>query len=515
MKRNERLSFMKIMLKLLSGILSVVLVLSLCACGGGEGSSSENGDVVMSYGDFTLSESEYRYLASYVKDRIVYTQQNQLYYYTGNVYEESDILAMQISEDTTIADYIKKYSIELGQQMLIIESMCKEAGISITDESALTEISQNIADIEYAYGGEDLFAIALARLGFTKGGIERFERFSKLYDLIYDYRYGENGSTKIPAADVNKYFTENYFRYEGCIYSYVDSEGGKYVTFDFSDEEIKNQFYTDYVKVCHVLYKTVDDSGKKLDSDTVAEKKAKAEAALEAVTSGAKTMEDIKNETEDNGFEYTFTKGKMVKEFEDASFEMAVGETRLVETEYGYHVIHKLEMSDEQLFGREASEGVTAIKGVKDDVVRAMSQAKIYGEASALLEKLNNGELEKFPTELADVSYYSYQKEQFIDKNNSSYASMAEFISKIETGKVDIQNSKDSGAYLIKRLPFTESDITADVYSTIESNLSYDAFGEHIQSFYDSVIINVGALDKFDIVTLPALEEEFFQQKNS
>lgn len=501
---------MKRMLKILSGILSAVLVLSLCACGGEGSSSSGGGSVVMSYGDLTLTESEYMYIASYVKDRIVYNQQSQLYQYTGTIYDESDILSMPVDENTTIADYIKKYTIELGQQMLIIESLCNDSGLSITDETDLDEISQILADLEFAYGGEDLFDIALARMGFTKSGIERFERFSKLYDIIFDHRYGENGSTKIPASVVNKYFTDNYLRYEGCVYSYVDSSAGGYVKFEYTDEEIKDYFYSDFAKVCHVLYKTVDSAGNKLDSDSIAEKKAKADAAFEAVTSGAKTMEDIKSETEDNGFEYTFTKRKMVEEFETASFEMNVGEIRMVETEYGYHIIQKLEMTDEQLFGKDDDSEDSSDDGMKDEVVLAMTQAKIYNEAYALSEKLNSGEIEQFPTELTDVAYYSYQKEQLIDKNSSSYASLAEMISKIEIGKVDIQNSAKSGAYLIKRLPLAESDITADVYSTIETDLSVDEFAEYVQSFYDRVILNNDILDKFDIVTLPALEDEFY-----
>jgi len=44
----------------------------------------------------------------------------------------------------------------------------------------------------------------------------------------------------------------------------------------------------------------------------------------------------------DNCGEYTFGKGVMVKEFEDASFDMSIGEYRIVKTNFGFHLIKKV-----------------------------------------------------------------------------------------------------------------------------------------------------------------------------
>jgi len=43
----------------------------------------------------------------------------------------------------------------------------------------------------------------------------------------------------------------------------------------------------------------------------------------------------------DNCGEYTFARGVMVKEFEDAAFDMSVGERRTIKTSFGYHIILK------------------------------------------------------------------------------------------------------------------------------------------------------------------------------
>lgn len=74
----------------------------------------------------------------------------------------------------------------------------------------------------------------------------------------------------------------------------------------------------------------------------------KAQIILSKIRSGEDFNTLMVANSEDPGIKsnpkgYTFTRGKMVKEFEDAAFSLNVGEvSSLVETNYGYHII-KLE----------------------------------------------------------------------------------------------------------------------------------------------------------------------------
>lgn len=496
---------MKKLQKFLSFLLAVIMLFAFTACGKSEGNSSGSGEVVISLDGYTLTESEYMYLLAYVKAMVVYNQQNNLYQYTGTVYEEADILAMPVDDDTTIADYIKEYSVELAQQLLIMEKLADTSGISITNQEDIDTINNYVADIEYAYGGTDLFEIALTRMGFSRSGIERFQKFSVLYELLSDYRYGENGVAKIPDETISEYFTENYLKYDGVLYSYTGTDGSN-IVFEFAEEELSEYFYDNYTKVCHILYLT-----KNLSDDNKAEKKAKAEAAFDSIKNGEKTIEDLKSENEDNGFEYTFTYGEMVEAFENAAFEMEVDEVRLVETEYGYHIVKKLPMTDTDLNGTTDEEGKTT-GGIKSTVLTAMSKAKVRNEALETLNKLQNGELSEYPEENTDTEYYVHMSSQFVDKTESGNAYLVSVIGDKEKDTYIEHEISGDGTYIMRNLSFDADDITAEIYTTINNLLSVEAFSEYTKTFYDNVQTNNDLLEKFDVMTIPMLEEEFYTE---
>lgn len=498
---------MKKITRVFSLLLAVLMLFALTACGGGNSPSSD-GRVVMSYGDYTLSEKDYMYILSMFKSQMVDNYQSYFAQY-GVSYDEKEVLELKMSEEVTLAQYIEEVAIEFSQQLLIFEQICADSGITITDQKDLDSISEYINDMEFAYGGTDLFEITLAKLGFTRASIERFMRADINYKLIYDYRYGEGGIAAIPEESVHKNFLENYIRYDGALYAYGDYSTGEEYTFEYTDDEIKAYFDTEFVKVRHVLYKTVDSSGKKLSDDKIKEKKAKADSALAAVNSGEKTLEDFKSENEDNGSEYVFTKGKMVKEFEAAAYEMAVGEVRLVETEYGYHLMEKLEKTEEDFNGKVKEDGKTE-GGYKQETLLAMSAAKIRAEALDLLAKLQSGELKEYPAESEDKKYYIPMQASLIDKNESNYATFIEMVSKIEEGTFAEKDFPGDATYVIRKLSLTEKDITSDIYTKIEESLAFTAFGEYVQSFYDKVTVNKEIIEKFDVLTVPMLDSELY-----
>jgi peptidyl-prolyl cis-trans isomerase D len=115
--------------------------------------------------------------------------------------------------------------------------------------------------------------------------------------------------------------------------------------------------------------------------------KAKAESLLAAVSKSPKTFSDIaKRESQDTGSASqggslgSFGRGLMVKPFEEAVFSMKPGELRLVETEFGFHVI--------RLDGVKSSQPVLAsVKSQIESELRKQLAQKQFAEAA---ENFNN-----------------------------------------------------------------------------------------------------------------------------
>ena len=143
-----------------------------------------------------------------------------------------------------------------------------------------------------------------------------------------------------------------------------------------TDDEIKKEYDKDpkkfdEVTVTHVLflYEGTDNSKR-----TKEESKKLADDTLEKVKAGEDIKELAKTLSEDtavteNGGVYTFAKdGQFVPEFEDWAFNAKVGDTGIVETSFGYHVM--------KLDKRETKQ----LNDVKDKIKTELSQTKYTTE---------------------------------------------------------------------------------------------------------------------------------------
>jgi len=118
----------------------------------------------------------------------------------------------------------------------------------------------------------------------------------------------------------------------------------------FYNENVTKFEQQEKVRAAHVLLLTKSpDDGKDLSEEAIKAKRATAEKVLERARKGedfAALAKEFSEDTgsKDSGGEYTFPRGQMVKEFEDAAFGQAPGTiSGIVTTQFGYHIIKTLE----------------------------------------------------------------------------------------------------------------------------------------------------------------------------
>lgn len=163
-----------------------------------------------------------------------------------------------------------------------------------------------------------------------------------------------------------------------------------------TDDDVK-KFYEDpaniadfeqpeMVRASHILLMTQDPkTGEPLSDAKKAEKRKQMEDILKQAKGGADFGELAKKYSEDpgskdKGGEYTFPRGKMVKEFEDTAFNLKTNEiSDIVTTQFGYHII-------------KLSEKMPAKKvdysEVKDGIKNHLMQPQIQKLAPAFVNKL-------------------------------------------------------------------------------------------------------------------------------
>ena len=224
-------------------------------------------------------------------------------------------------------------------------------------KSIITQHAKQLAEVKLLLNAAERFQIEV-----TEGEV----------DSLIDTRYIRNGGKERFLG----WLQSNEIKYETI---HKDSKNGliiqKYIEKSLAEDlavteeellEIYNQ--DKYASVRHILLKTqgVSDSTK----DTIYKK-------MESILGRAKAGEDfvaLANEYSEDpgsnkkgGLYENITRGQMVKPFEDASFNVPVGEiSDIVETTYGYHIIKVIgRKRDERSFEEVKNEIETKLENKK------------------------------------------------------------------------------------------------------------------------------------------------------
>ena len=244
------------------------------------------------------------------------------------------------------------------------------------------------------------------------------------------------------------------------------------------NEQAYAYFCENFVTVRHILYST----------------EAKAKQVYEAILAGETTFAEHEKDTSDSGVQYTFTdNGQMTKAFQDAAMEMEIGEYRLVQSDYGWHLMTRVELD--------------LTKYSASTAVSAMTRDKLLEEASAALESAKNGTAFAKP---ADGALYTYTEPEVLAiADFQKYQEMYEGFNSTKAGEYFMAEVPGNGIFVLKVHALSEEDLS-EKYEEIETTLVSTAFYDYLKSFFDNVVVYEDVLGRFDIVDTTVLDDVFY-----
>ncbi|HEX3029996.1 MAG TPA: peptidylprolyl isomerase [Clostridia bacterium] len=262
-------------------------------------------DYVAMVGQEKITMSEYKFFLSNVKLSIEQAvgvgQENEESFWTGKL------------GSISAAEYAKEQALFKAQEFKMELIKAKESGVKLNadDEQEITDYINNVISI---WNGKTAAEkIIKSTYGINLDELKTIYGESRLVD-------------KFIAAEKGK----------------IQPEGSQLEEYYNSSIEVPGKITT----VQHILILAAAESEDDLYDKELAKKKQLAEDILAQVNSGTDFNTLVQKYSEDpgsknTGGEYTFGKGEMVKEFEDWAFNAKPGDTGLIRTDYGFHIMRK------------------------------------------------------------------------------------------------------------------------------------------------------------------------------
>ncbi|MGE4548244.1 MAG: peptidylprolyl isomerase [Intestinibacillus sp.] len=265
--------------------------------------------VVMTVNGEEIHASEYASMMIYSKAYM--DNMMQMYGMDSSVWDDPE----------TRDQFLSQLQEQTKQQVVYIHTILdqfQKSGLKLTRDQ-ITKMEDQKAQLVEQQGGEALFTVWLATLGFNEQMYDNILLISTYAEALNDYYFGANGKA-LPAQD-----------------------------------KMLEYYKSNYIQAKHILIQTTDDQGNELTGDELAKKTALAEDIASQVKSGKDFDELAKQYNEDPGASqypdgYIFTEGDMVDEFYQAASKLGENEiSGVVKSSYGYHIIKRVPLDETKM----------------------------------------------------------------------------------------------------------------------------------------------------------------------
>ncbi len=232
----------------------------------------------------------------------------------------------------------------------LISQKAKAEGVSVSDE----ELGAKVTEHKTRFGSDKAFQSFLERTGQTEADVKADLQKNLLRDKLFVKLLANSEPTEV---DAKKYYDDNLDKYK----------------------------QKEQIKASHILFKVDKTTTEKQKKEILAEAKKvmadtkKAGANFEEI---AKKYSD--GPTKDRGGDLgTFSRGRMVKPFEDVAFAAKAGDiVGPVETQFGFHVIKVYE---------KTPESQRSFDDVKESILVSMKARQKSKATRELLDTLRTG----------------------------------------------------------------------------------------------------------------------------
>lgn len=327
------------MKKIACGLTALLLLLSVCVGCGSDNDDTENSDSASEVRESLLAEMAgmdpmetalemngveipmdiYLYWLMSTCGNLEYQlQMLNMYYgmYGETLDENGNILWDQSVEGRPLAEMVREEAENNSLSYALLESVAAENGVELTGEDQ-ADLDETIAALEEESGSEEAFRQELYEQGLTLGSYKRMVADSYLYQHLLEMV--QDPSSKL-------------YRAPGDDNAYVD----------------------------HILLMTRDpETNEPLPEEEAAAKKEQAEDLLARLEAGddleklftelADTYGEDPGRETDTGYLIN-PETSFVQEFKDAAFALKPGEiSGIVESDYGYHILLRKELTKEQV----------------------------------------------------------------------------------------------------------------------------------------------------------------------
>ena len=415
-------------------------ILVICIALGSFSSCSTEGEVLMSFADKSMSVNTYTLLLSRMK--------GTLESYGYDVDNPSFWKTIISADGMTYDDSFSPGVMEQASRYLIADYLFDRNGLVLTEEREKTVDELMSAFVKRA-GSKTALNAELKEYGVNYEMLRRLYLQETRIDMLKDHLYGEKGEL-IPAETCESYLRENYVAFGQIFFAsyyylvdldefgdqvYYTNEKHTAISYDkVNGRTAMDEFgetvtdilgdpvyYNEEGRIAYdkrngVLGYVTDDDGNQIIDYYDDEKKGqiyeKAALCAEACDGDADTFRSnalLYDESESggecmylyNGSGYYGSQSESVAyldEIAETLAEMEVGECRVVDSDFGYHVICRYEMT-EGVYDDEEQKDV--FSDFYDDLIQALFDEECKGYESAL--ELSEKGLEAVPS-MAEVA---------------------------------------------------------------------------------------------------------------